>query len=183
MQKAFFAVVGLSIALFVTTMVIAKEIEVSPSPLATPSASLSIEYFLPYPGLLPDHPLYPIKAIRDKLLSIFISNQVKQVEFNLLMADKRLNMGVFLSEKGKEALAETTVSKATKYFLDATEGYARLPKETTSTVLFDRLTKSGNKHAVVIKQLRDKAPSAFIGGYNGSFEIINKSNLHLQNLQ
>ena len=183
MQKAFFAVVGLSVALFLTTMVIAKEIEVSPSPLASPSASPSIEYFLPYPGLLPDHPLYPIKAIRDKMLSVLISDPVKRVEFNLLMADKRLNMGILLSEKGKEALAETTVSKAEKYFLDAAEGFARLPRESANGTLLDRLVRSGQKHADSVKQMRDKTSSAFVGGYGGSLEIVDKANLRLQNLR
>ncbi len=183
MQKAFFAVVGLSVALFITTMVIAKELEVSPSPLASPSASPSVEYFLPYPGLLPDHPLYPIKALRDKVLSVLISDPVKRVEFNLLMADKRLNMGILLSEKGKEALAETTVSKAEKYLFDATEGFARLASENANNALLDRLIKSGQKHAESVKQLRDKTSSAFVGGFSSSLEVVDKTNLRLQSVR
>jgi hypothetical protein len=80
---------------------------------------VNIEYELPYPGLLPDSPLYFLRAIRDKLVSLLISDSLKKAEFNLLQADKRLNAGIYLLNKGKDSLALSTVSKAENYFEQA----------------------------------------------------------------
>jgi len=78
-----------------------------------------IKYELPYPGLLPDNPLYFLRAIRDRVVSFLISDPLKKAEFNLLQADKRLNAGIYLLNKGKESLALSTVSKAENYFEQA----------------------------------------------------------------
>ena len=50
-----------------------------------------IDYQLPYPGrILPDHPLWPLKAFRDKLWLLVTLNRSRQAELLLLFADKRL---------------------------------------------------------------------------------------------
>ena len=79
----------------------------------TVSKNKDIEYTLPYPGILPDSPLYFLKTARDKIVSFLISDPLKKAEFNLLAADKRLNSGIFLFNKGKEKykLALSTISK------------------------------------------------------------------------
>src|SRR3989344_6985739 len=62
---------------------------------ATDSATDQVEeYTLPYPGILPDNLLYPIKVFRDRIVSFLISDPLKKAEFNLLQADKRLQAGV-----------------------------------------------------------------------------------------
>lgn len=76
----------------------------------------AINYQFPYPGILPDHSLYPLKVLRDKIYDFFIADDLKKAEFKLLIADKRFYMGVMLMEKGKINLAEKTVSKASKYY-------------------------------------------------------------------
>jgi len=78
-----------------------------------------INYELPYPGLLPDSPLYFLRIIRDRTVSFLISDPLKKAEFNLLQADKRLNAGIFLFNKGKTSLAISTISKAENYFGEA----------------------------------------------------------------
>ncbi|OGH24260.1 MAG: hypothetical protein A3B47_04020 [Candidatus Levybacteria bacterium RIFCSPLOWO2_01_FULL_39_24] len=86
---------------------------------ASSSSKPEINYELPYPGLLPDSPLYFLKAIRDKTVSFLISDFFKKAEFDLLQADKRLNAGIYLFKKGKTSLAISTVSKAENYFEEA----------------------------------------------------------------
>ncbi|MBI4092211.1 MAG: hypothetical protein HY427_03345 [Candidatus Levybacteria bacterium] len=85
---------------------------------ATKSAE-KIDYSLPYPGILPDNPLYFLKAVRDRIISFIISDPVKKAEFNLLTSDKRIYAAQLLSDKRKGELAVTTLSKSNNYFHNA----------------------------------------------------------------
>jgi hypothetical protein len=78
------------------------------APLYPSSTPQPVNYTLPYPGILPDHPLYFVKQLRDTVLSLLISNPVRKVKFYILMADKHLSMGVVLKEKGKPELAHNS---------------------------------------------------------------------------
>src|ERR1700704_2037322 len=50
---------------------------VTPAPNNT---SQTVDYTLPYPGLLPDSPLYFLKTFRDRLISFFISSPIKKAD-------------------------------------------------------------------------------------------------------
>ncbi len=76
-----------------------------------------IIYNLPYPGLLPDHPLYIIKISRDKITEFLTRDYLKKTELYLLISDKRAIAGYQLAKKGKTKLAISTFSKGEKYFL------------------------------------------------------------------
>ncbi len=183
MRKLFIGIVGLTLALFVTAVVIAQEIENSP-PSSSPTPTPSIEYFLPYPGILPDHPLYPIKVFRDRVVGFLISDPVKQIEFNLLMADKRLNMGVFLSERGKEALAQTTISKSEKYLLQAVEDFGAIyGKREGLAVLREKLENATVKHEDVITKLSAKSPESYKAGYGESLTLVQDLHDRITELQ
>lgn len=73
------------------------------------------KYELPYAGILPDKPIYSIKAFRDKVVDFLISDSLKKINFNILQADKRLSAGILLFNKGKIGLAEATISKGENY--------------------------------------------------------------------
>lgn len=81
--------------------------------------SSKVDYELSYPGLLPDHPLYFLKATRDRIISFFTSNPLKKARFNLLQADKRTQASYLLVDKGKIDLSQSTLSKAENYFEEA----------------------------------------------------------------
>ncbi len=90
--------------------------EVEKTPTASPSPSVkNIDYELPYPGMLPDNPLYFLKGIRDKIIEILISDPVKKGEFYVLSSDKRLNSGYYLIQKGKQEMGVLYISKSTNY--------------------------------------------------------------------
>ena len=97
-------------ALFVTGPLFAEE------PISTPSAN-AIEYELPYPGILPDSPLYFLKATRDRVISFLIRDQIKRISFNQLQADKRVHAALLLSKKEerKVPLVISTFSKGENY--------------------------------------------------------------------
>lgn len=116
------------------------------------------DYSLPYPGILPDSPLYSLKAFRDKIISILISDPLKKAEFDLLQADKRLNSGIYLFEKKKVSLAESTISKGENYFEEAIERAKEAAQQGHKTAnLVRRLSQAAKKHQQVIRDLEKKA--------------------------
>lgn len=171
-MKKIFIVVLLSIFLlsFLSPFSLAQEETETPKASASPK----IEYFLPYPGILPDHPLYFLKIFRDRILGVLVKDPIKRIKLSLLIADKRLNMGVFLIDKGKPVLAETTVSKGEKYFLEAIEGIKEA-KEQGRDINPDLLKKIKNaslKHEEIILELLEKAPDEQKVGFNTSLELV-----------
>jgi hypothetical protein len=129
-----------------------------------PSASSSsdigkeVNYELPYPGLLPDSPLYFLRAIRDKTIGFLISDPLKKAQFNLLQSDKRFNAGIYLFNKGKISLALSTISKAENYFSESIDkiGEAKTQKKSISEIkekLKDALGKYKQEMKNMIKKV------------------------------
>ncbi len=128
--------------------------------MSTPSSIKTIDYTLPYPGLLPDNPLYVLKAIRDRIVEVLISDPIKKANFELLTADKRLNEGVFLFNKGekKYAFAETTISKGENYFEKGIAELEKAKKQGIVTASTSQKYHSASlKHIEIIKGLINKS--------------------------
>lgn len=91
------------------------------SPTATPSPTIKPEivYYLAYPGILPDHFLYPLKMARDRIRLWLTTDPVKKAEVMLLYADKRLGAAKALIEGNKFSLGITTLEKGEKYLEQA----------------------------------------------------------------
>ncbi len=90
----FFAVISAPV-FALDTQTEQNSIDCSPSSREAP-----IDYPLPEPGILPDHPLYAIKMLRDRILEVLITKPDKQIEFHILQADKFIVMASRLQEKG-----------------------------------------------------------------------------------
>jgi len=132
------------------------------------ASSQQVNYELPYPGLLPDSPLYILRAIRDRIVGFFISDPLKKSEFNLLQADKRLNAGIYLVNKGKVSLALSTISKAENYFDEALGKMeeAKKQKENAGEIkgrMKNALKKHEQELGILIKRINTD--------YQGGFEI------------
>jgi hypothetical protein len=135
-------------------------------PISSSSATIapsptSINYQLPYPGILPDSPLYPLKVLRDRLVEFFISNPTKKGEFYILEGDKHINSAIFLIEnKRNYALAESTVSKGENYM---ERSFSQVPiikqRQEIPNELLQHLSISLSKHQEEIKRMEDKAPA------------------------
>lgn len=127
----------------------AKEITPTSSPSATPTPKVeAINYELPYPGLLPDNPLYFLKAARDRVIQFLISDPVKKAEFNLLSSDKRTSTALHLINKNKDDMGVLYISKGNNYMHMAIID-AKNSGERAKTVL-DRIKTSIKKHEEVI---------------------------------
>jgi len=125
-------------------------------PITTPEPkNQQVEYALPYPGILPDHPLYFLKNVRDWLLKIFISQPVRKTEFEMLLSDKSLNMAIFLADQGKKDLALKTLRISVDH-LKTTESYLfEIPASEKPQInnIKDRFEKSLEKHQEIISNL------------------------------
>ncbi len=136
------------------SVVVSLPIMMTPSP--TP-----VDYTLPYPGILPDNPLYFLKSLRDNIYSLMISDPLKKTEFDLLMANKRLQMGVFLLQESKSnaVLALSTISKGENYMTDALSKVqsAKSQGENTNDVI-KSLNLATRKHEEVLHSLDHTIP-------------------------
>lgn len=138
------------------------------------SESAKNNYQLPYPGLLPDNPLYSIKALRDRIIEFLISDPIKKAEFDLLSADKRLSIGVALFDKKKYELAETTISKGENYFEGGIKNLETARKEgrqldPSLLVAFD---SSARKHKEILEGLVKRASGDLEKKLNKSLQRV-----------
>lgn len=121
-----------------------------------------VDYTLPYPGLLPDNPLYIFKVLRDNVVGFFISDSLKKAQFDLLMADVRVNAGEYLSQKGathdKDEKISEVVSKGENYFAEALENTKKAKNEGRDVSAFaGTLVSASAKHVEVIMQIEQTA--------------------------
>jgi len=154
-----FGIIGSSYSFAKTPTQLPQEISDKEVEEATEGATMEkINYELPYPGILPDHPLYIFKMIRDRIIELLTSDPTKKASFYLLQADKRLAAGILLLEKGKRDLSETTISKGQNY-LEKSLAKANDAKNQQKSVLdiAAKIKASSAKHREEIEKLRDSA--------------------------
>ena len=125
----------------------------TPTPTAVPTR---VEYILPYPGMLPDHPLYMLKKLRDAIIEMLISNPINKSEFYILQADKKLNMGISLSAQGKQAqekdiLAQSLVARTQAVTLleETVQSGGKVP-----AFVLEKMMVSLSKHKEVLSDLK-----------------------------
>ncbi len=126
-----------------------------------------IDYFLAYPGILPDHFLYPVKMIRDRIWLWLTIEPKKKAELMLLFADKRLGAGKALIEGNKVDLGVSTLTKGEKYLQRAVAEIIKKDKE-DSRILLEKLSLAALKHEEVLLELQEKVS----GETKGTLETI-----------
>jgi len=122
----------------------------------SPTPTVVSTYTLPYPGILPDNPLYFLKTLRDRIIIFFISDPLKKSAFYLLQSDKRLESTWYLLKKdaGHTDLALSTLSKSTNYLSQAVDEVknAKDAGQETGDIL-GKLQQATQKHAAVIMDM------------------------------
>lgn len=146
------------VVLFMSILSVASPEKVFPSEVAAVKDEvvvvMKVEYYLPYPGILPDSPLYKLKALRDKVRLVMTFDQEKKAEFELLYADKRIGAAEALIEGGKTGLGASTALKAEKYLeqsVKKTEELTKKGKDVKSLQLTQE--KAVAKHGEILKEL------------------------------
>ena len=125
-----------------------------------PEVDNGVAYELPYAGLLPDHPLYIFKVVRDQLTVWSTRDYLKKAQLYLLYSDKRLVMAQQLIKRGKSKLAVTTASKGEKYFLkipDILETTRKQGAEATQDFI-NKVKLSNAKHIEIIENMIKEVP-------------------------
>lgn len=116
----------------------------------------NVEYALPFPGILPDHPMYFIKTFRDKILLFFTRDPIKKINITLLISDKNLVMGQILWEKGNIDLSLSTFVQAEKHLLNTALEIANLKKQDKLPPgLADKVELAAKKHEELISKLSE----------------------------
>lgn len=116
------------------------------------------EYELPYPGILPDHPLYFLKHWRDKTTEFLTRDDLKKADFYILLSDKSINASVELSKKGKNRLAIDSLIRGEKYESKVPNILRRLKQQgaTSSPEFVNKIKNSNIKHKKIIQGLIDE---------------------------
>jgi len=132
----------------------AAEELVFPSP--SPAVS-QVQYYLPYPGILPDSSLYKLKAIRDRLVLLMVTNPEAKAKKQLLYADKRIGAAEALIQGGKSVLGTSTATKAEKYLEQSVNQTLELRsngRDVKSFLL--TLSNATAKHLEILDQLKSQ---------------------------
>ncbi len=132
-----------------------------PQQASSPAVQKS-DYNLPYPGILPDNPLYFLKAARDRLVSFLISDYGKKTEFNLLTSDKRISAAQILSTRGESDLAISTLSKSNNYFEEAVTS-AKMAHDSGKNInpILHSMQDAVGKHLEILGAVRKKVSSKY----------------------
>lgn len=138
----------------------------------------TIEYNLIYPGILPDHPLYFLKNIRDNVVYFLTRDYLKKARLNLDFSDKKAAMALLLSQKGKWKLAGSVLSEGEADFSKIPDlmNVSRKQGVAAPENLILTLKLSNEKHQEVIEQMLKDAPQ----GERKNFEAILKTNNNIQ---
>ncbi len=118
-----------------------------------------VVYPLPYPGILSDHPLYPIKRLRDSILIFTTRDTLKKAELYHHLSDKHIAGAVQMEDMGKEQLAIKELERSQKLFskvppllkISKTQGVG----PTNDFIM--RLYQSNAKHEELITEILKKS--------------------------
>lgn len=117
-----------------------------------------VDYELPYPGILPDSSIYPLKVIRDKIAGFLIGKPLKKAEFDITKSDTRVSAAITLIEQKKStSLAITTLSDAEDYFSQALKKTGDAKAQGMDTRDFvKRLIIANQKHLETVEKIEGK---------------------------
>ena len=117
------------------------------------------EYSLAYPGMLPDNPMYFIKATRDRIVEFLISDPLKKAQFHLLQTDKRIAAVSYLVPQRKESkYVEEELKLAEKYFLLTLEDLKRAKEQNIAVDdTTSRMRIAVRKYQLILTDLQKQA--------------------------
>ena len=120
----------------------------------------SVDYDLPFSGMLPDSPFYIIKKARDHVHIFFTRDHIKKSELLLQVADKKIVMAQELAEKEKWDLVVETIKDSqtdTEQMIPSMETGQKIGTS-ASPELISLAQTSNEKHEEIMKQLLGNAP-------------------------
>lgn len=154
-----FGVLGTSVLRTTQPTYVFSQQQPSVAAVQTASPSARVEYYLAYPGILPDSLLWPLKALRDRVWLFLTRDSARRAELLLLFADKRVGMADILVRGGKPEIGVATALKAEQYLEQALQETIKAEEHGVDTgQLLDRLARASLKHTEVLQSLMDVVP-------------------------
>lgn len=123
---------------------------------ATPNtANDTIQYDLSYPGLLPDHPLYILKQVRDNMMALFIGKPLERSSFMLLQSDKQISAAKLLVDQKKDlTMIRDSFTASQKSFEEAVEVTQAAKQEGLATGdMINKLRIASKKHNEIVREI------------------------------
>jgi hypothetical protein len=172
MKRIFIAIV-IGLAIYVLSPVTSRA-----QTITTFEAKI-LDYQLPYPGLLPDNPLYFVKDMRDSFLLFVAQDDLDRARVHLLLSDKSLAAAEPLAKKGKHQMSVEMVQKSQESFAKipaiVTNAKDKNGKALTSDQkkeFLDQLRKANLKHRETIEDLMKEMPQ---GGVEQLQALLSKN--------
>jgi hypothetical protein len=139
-------------------------------------ANKPVNYYLPYPGILPDHPLYWLKMVRDRIMLWTTRDPLQQYQRLLHYSDKRIGAAKALIEGGQPELGVTTATKAEKYLEQAVSQYKKLDAAgKINPETKERLERATEKHQELVEGFLLQVPDQAKAGLNRVLETTKMS--------
>lgn len=105
--------------------------------------------------ILPDHVLYPVVMVMDKI-KLETSSPSQKITLFITYANLRLDSAEKLINKSENAFALTTLTKSQKYLLQAAGAtLEQKPSETTSIFVYKTLLYHLNRHKQIKNHFTD----------------------------
>ena len=121
--------------------------------------SSNVEYSLPYPGMLPDHPLWSLKVFRDRLILFLVRGPSDRANRLLFLADQRLVMAKYLCSKGGFSSCVVTAHKAEKYLVSAlVSGRDAEVRGYNMDGFFETIAKASLVHRELLERMMARVP-------------------------
>lgn len=142
-------------------------------------------YQLPYPGLLPGHPLFLFKAIRDDILIFTTRDNFKKAKLYLHLSDKNISIALALINEGKEQGAIEQLRSAESRFLQIPPILQNIKDqggEYSSEFILD-LNQSNQKHKEAITEILSKVTEPEVKILNDLLDQNKKAEILLQNIK
>ncbi len=136
----------------------------------------SVNYKLPYPGTLPDSPIYIIKNLRDQAVGLLVLGPINKSFYDLFLSDKRLWAGQMLIENDNDSLGSTTLLISEDYFSSAVDQALFAKKEGLPvSELGAKLLVSSSKHAEVLENVSSQVSGEALMNVNKAIALNEKS--------
>lgn len=140
-----------------------------------------VDYYLPYPGILPDHPLYWLKMVRDRISLWLTRTPTQRVDKLLLFADKRIGAARALWEGNQIDLAVTTATKAEKYMEQVVGELERFSGEIENeAMLVEQVERATAKHEELLTIMLQRADDASAKIIREALELVGNAKERLE---
>lgn len=129
-----------------------------------------VNYELPYPGILPDNPLYRVKSARDSIMQWMMRDNIKKAHLRLQISDKKVRGAQMLLKDKDYKRAEDILEDGEQMFEKAIEDALNAKEQGASPTseFKEKLKFSNLKHKEVIIDIIKSVPASARDGFRES---------------